>query len=232
MVVVVAQRSIANSSSVSNAITGEDLPTTTRSHAHLRFCLFISSTLALLIDTARFKLCACLVSRSRSLLFHQGEGGRKKRFARCWLDFHHGRSSSFLSFSLSLEAWNRTKSIGARFKGLRRKKIELLVDWKRFYYPCVFFYNTFCIGIFSRKKEIYLIVFKYISLYYSKKIEFLNSAKNLTLYRGIFAGSMEKDIFKKYFHRLKGLPFFFFFNFDSIHIWILYIFIKSYYFLF
>lgn len=139
----------------------------------------------------------------------------------------------FLSFSLSLEAWNRTKSIAARFKGLRRKKIELLVDWKRFYYPCVFFYNTFCIiGIFSRKKEIYLIVFKYISLYYSKKIEFLNSAKNLTLYRGIFGGSMEKDIFKKYFHRLKGLPFFFFFNFDSIHIWILCIFMKSYYFLF
>lgn len=67
-----------------------------------------------------------------------GRGGRKKRFARCWLDFHHGRTSSFLSFSLSLEAWNRTKSIGARFKGLRRKKIELLVDWKRFYYPCFF----------------------------------------------------------------------------------------------
>lgn len=79
----------------------------------------------------------------------------------------------------------------------------------------MFFFITFCIGIFSRKKEIYLIVFKYISLYYSKKIEFLNSAKNLTLYRGIFGGSMEKEIFKKYFHRLKGLPLFFFFNFDT-----------------
>lgn len=71
-----------------------------------------------------------------------------------------------------------------------------------------FFIILFVLGYFREKKEIYLIVFKYISLYYSKKIEFLNSAKNLTLYRGIFAGSMEKEIFKKYFHRLKGLLFF------------------------
>lgn len=138
-----------------------------------------------------------------------GRGGKKKEIRSLLARFPPRTIlffSFFLSFSRSVEP---TKSIGARFKGLRRKKIELLVDWKRFYYPCVFFYNTFCIiGIFSRKKEIYLIVFKYISLYYSKKIEFLNSAKNLTLYRGIFAGSMEKEIFKKYFHRLKGLLFF------------------------
>lgn len=192
MVVVVAQRSIANSSSVSNAITGEDLPTTTRSHAHLRFCLFISSTLALLIDTARFKLCACLVSRSRSLLFHQGEGGRKKRFARCWLDFHHGRTSSFLSFFLSFSRSVEPDKIHwSSFQRIKEKENRTFSRLEKILLS-VFFFITFCIGIFSRKKEIYLIVFKYISLYYSKKIEFLNSTKNLTLYRGIFGGWRRK----------------------------------------
>lgn len=153
MVVVVAQRSIANSSSVSNAITGEDLPTTTRSHAHLRFCLFISSTLALLIDTARFKLCACLVSRSRSLLFHQGEGGRKKRFARCWLDFHHGRTSSFLSFFLSFSRSVEPDKIHwSSFQRIKEKENRTFSRLEKILLS-VFFFITFCIGIFSRKKR-------------------------------------------------------------------------------
>lgn len=193
MVVVVAQRSIANSSSVSNAITGEDLPTTTRSHAHLRFCLFISSTLALLIDTARFKLCACLVSRSRSLLFHQGEGGRKKRFARCWLDFHHGRTSSFLSFFLSFSRSVEPDKIHcSSFQRIKEKENRTFSRLEKILLSVFFFIILFVLGYFREKKEIYLIVFKYISLYYSKKIEFLNSAKNLTLYRGIFSGWRRK----------------------------------------
>ena len=70
-----------------------------------RFCLFISSALALLIDTARFKLCACLVSRSRSLLFHHGEGGEKRdslaRFPR--------RTNLFFSLCLSLSLSKKKK---------------------------------------------------------------------------------------------------------------------------
>lgn len=96
-----------------------------RSHAHLRFCLFISSTLALLIDTARFKLCACLVSRSRLLLFHQEGGGEKKRFARCWLDFHDGRISS-LSKCGKIDLCKNWNSFESE-KELRGKKIELVM---------------------------------------------------------------------------------------------------------
>lgn len=130
-----------------------------RSHAHLRFCLFISSTLALLIDTARFKLCACLVSRSRLLFFHQ-EGGGKKEIRSLLARFPRRTNLFFLEvwknrFVQKLElVWK-----WERVKGKENRTRDVSVDWNVLSYFREKFKKT--------SSLINLIVFKYlISLYY------------------------------------------------------------------
>lgn len=121
-----------------------------------------------------------------------GRGGKKKEIRSLLARFPPRTNlffSFFLSFSRSVEP---NKIHCSSFQRIKEKENRTFSRLEKILLSVFFFIILFVLGYFREKKEIYLIVFKYISLYYSKKIEFLNSAKNLTLYRGIFGGWRRK----------------------------------------